>query len=335
MIGAAQFTLPINEPACPDDWEQATIPARTVIIGEVNGRILWGGIIWQRNRSDADVIELQCSTVESFYSRRYVDETMGPYLNVSEIQIAQNLIFHGNLVRGYGIDPTWQIYETDFTNGVHRDRTEYARYADQKLFDMIQNLANLDDGFEWYIDLRWHPTDTPKRLSYVVKLAKQLGNVTSTPEWVFEYPGNIVSWNIDEDYTEDAYANEVVAGGEGEEEARIMSVPGIARDTEAINDFGNPMIEYRVQTQLTTQTNVNAAAMGALERMKRGARAITLTAIDSDFIETGLIKRGDTCIVDITGGGYPNGYTGLHRVIGWTLDPSQGTISPQLNPYGE
>lgn len=347
-VGTGTFTLPLNNPETPDDWEGCTTPKRSTIVAEMNGQIVWYGIIGSRKRDSSDEIELNCSTIESFFESRYVDWKFGPYMEHDIMEILADLINHSQHTQGIAINPDQFLPDPESeilrfsagvpyfpTSNVTLSHEAYDRSKDQRILDMIDELAGLANGVEWTLTTNWAEDPQVRRvLCTVVANTPRIGAIRDNPEWVFEAPGNVVEWEIFEDYSDGKYANTVVAGGEGEGDDRIMSTSGVAQDTLAL-EFGAPLMEYRYATQLSNLPAVNDAAVGTLSTVKYGTVTAKLKIRADDYPLTTGWGLGDTCRLKLRGGGYPNGYNKLWRIVGWNVDPMSETIEPILNPWEE
>lgn len=332
--GAGSPTLPITDIRCPPDWESITEPGRTIFVATVTGptgveTIVWHGIAWRRERSDdASTVSFGCGTVESYLTRRFVDSGITLPAGTDQSSIAAALITHANTSGiGLAIDAP--------PSGVSRDATSYQRYGDHRIFDQIDDLAEADQGPEWTIDGEWASDGNERRIAFTIRFrTPHLGAVTTNPEWVFRWPGNIVNWNLSEDFDDGQYANVIVAGGQGDGVDRIMSTSAIAQDLPALQ-FGWPLIEHRLATQESTQAAVDAAAKGALEALKRGTNTLTLTVRADDLELNDMWGLGDTCKVRLRGPQVPGGYDGLFRIVDWAIDPQADTLSPTVTPWEE
>lgn len=233
----------------------------------------WAGIVWGRRLTDTPVVELGCQTMESYLSRRWVDWTIGPLENVDQHQAARALVAHANTS---GIDLR---IDAEPLSDVQRARLVYQRWADQRIGDRLDALHELPYGIEWTIDTAWTThSRLGRRLVHMVRIrTPHIGAVVDEPEWVFDHPGNITSWELVENHGDGAYANVVVAGGRGQDEERVMSDPGSAQDRQALA-YGAPLVEHRVLTDHTTVSGVNAAARHALAELRRGTTTLSLTA---------------------------------------------------------
>lgn len=325
-VGTGTLSLPVTDLATPRDWRAWTNPARSLIVAERDGVIVWGGIVWKRRQTEGPLVDLACSTVESYLSRRYVDYQVGIFENTDQAVILSALIEHAN-VSGIGL----QVDAP--TTGVPREWTNYDRYHDVQIRDAIDDMVSANHGIEWTVDLEWNAdrsgVDKILRARYPF-----VGTVVDDPELVFEsgVGGTVVGWALEEDAGDDAYANVVVAGGEGEGRSRVMSTSGVAQDSEQLS-FGAPLIERRITTQLSTQSAVDAAALGELEVVRGGVQTIAVTASCEGLGLNDAWGLGDTCSVILNGPVFPGGLPLLCRVVGWDLDPVADQISPHLIPF--
>lgn len=330
--GSGTLRLPVTDPATPTDWWQATLPGRTLLVGDLDGDVAWAGIIWSRKLTDTPVVELACSTIESYLERRWIDYQLGPFVDTDQHQVVAALVQHAN-VSGINLQ-----VDTSPPSGVRRARLEYERWADQRIFDQLDTLHQTAYGIEWTIDTTWD-TEAPER--HVLHTARvrtpHIGTVVAEPEWTFLYPGNVTSWELVENYgaghsESGGYANVVVAGGHGNDADRIMSTPGIAQDTDALK-FGWPLIEYRHTTDHTTVSGANAAARSMLAVLDRGTLTLAVTAHTDQIGFGSAWQLGDTCRVQLTGGSLPDTYTEIWRIVGWDIDPTNDQITPTLTPH--
>lgn len=322
--GNGTFRLPLTDPATPEQWWQATLPGRTLVVGDLDEQIVWAGIVWTSRLTDNPVVELGCQTIESYLSRRWVDWTIGPLSNVDQHQAARTLIAHANTS---GID----LQVDAPLSGIRRARLGYRRWADQRVGEQLDALHELPYGIEWTIDTAW--TDHSRlgrRLVHTVRVrTPRIGAVVDEPVWVFEYPGNITAWELVENHGDGSYANVVVAGGRGQDEERVMSDTGAAQDTQTLA-FGAPLVEHRALTDHTTIAGSNAAARQALADLRKGTTTLSLTA-KTDRLSFGVgWSLGDTCRVQLAAPWLPRSYNGVWRIVGWDLDPAADTLTPTL-----
>lgn len=176
-------------PRHPEDLSSG--PGRTIVHVYRNG-VVWGSyIIWSASISwggkDQPIqVRLEGASLESYLFRVKIRSDLGPYEGVDQIQIARDLLDNMQSTPRYNIG----LILTEGTSGVTRDRHYLA--ADASTFgERLQELADVDDGFEW-----------------VINVVDQ-GNGVRTRHWVWGYPtigsdatdhkflqpGNVLSWS--------------------------------------------------------------------------------------------------------------------------------------------
>lgn len=176
-------------PRHPEDLSSG--PGRTIVHVYRNG-VIWGSyIIWSANISwggkDQPIqVRLEGASLESYLFRVKIRSDLGPYEGVDQIEIARNLLETMQLTPRYNIG----LILTQGTSGVTRDRHYLA--SDASTFgERLQELADVDDGFEWLITVI------------------DQGNGVRTRHWVWGYPtigsdasdhkflqpGNVLSWS--------------------------------------------------------------------------------------------------------------------------------------------
>jgi hypothetical protein len=176
------------------------------------------------------------------------------------------------------------------------------------------------------------------RLEYVIHVGDPyLGAHDGPAEWTFKFGrrGNVIDFNLEQSADEGDYANVVVSGGEGDGAERLMSTSGIAQDSAAL-DFGWPLVEHRSATQLKTRAAVDADALGQLAHLKDGTDTISVTAkTDALDLTSSMFGLGDQCRIVIEPGtpSVPDGFDGLARITGWSIDPQNDEITPTLVTY--
>lgn len=321
--GAGSFTLPVTDPATPEDWWLSLQPYRTVIVASVNDVIVWAGWVksTQAQASDSASVELVCSTMEAYFQERYVDTSMS-FVGTDQHTIMANLIAHANIDGiGFAVDAP--------ASGVYVESIKYDRFSDQQIYEMMTELSDLDGGPEWTVSSTWDDSSDLRRVQHtVIVRTPYLGSTPIDPAaHQFTFPGNVKEWDITEG---GPYSNVVVAGGAGDGASRIMSDDGAAVDAQAINQYGYARFDGRIATQLGNVNSVNKAAIGEL-MAKRNLTTVLTVSIDADSLDvTNLWSKGDTVRIDIDAPNLAKKYSDVWRIIGWDVDSTNNTISPHL-----
>jgi hypothetical protein len=321
--GAGSFSLPLTDPATPDDWWISLQPYRTIIAASVDDVIVWAGWVksTRAEAGDSATVEFVCSTMEAYFQERYIDTSIS-FVGADQHTIMSALIAQANIDGlNFAIDAP--------LSGVYIESIRYDRYSDQQIFEMMSELSDLDGGPEWTVRSEWDDSASLRKIKHTVIIrTPYLGSTSTNPAaHQFTFPGNVKSWDITEG---GPYSNVVVAGGAGDGATRLMSTNGVAVDSQAINQFGYARFDARIATQLGNVNSVNKAAIGELMAKQRLTTVLTVS-IDADSLDvTNLWSKGDTVRIDIDAPNLAKKYSDTWRIIGWDVDSVENTISPHL-----
>ncbi|MBK3576120.1 hypothetical protein JHN63_20315 [Streptomyces sp. MBT65] len=191
--GRLTGTVPIPNRAIAERARRAIVPGRTAVWVERGRDIWWGGILWTLAlASDARGFlgaQIQAGGWESYLYRRLLYDTQTAE-QVDQLDIARGLVDYAQNTPGGNIGLTYDIA----VSGVLRDRT-YLRYDLPTIGDLLDDLAAVEDGFEWRIaSFRDSDGRRVKRL--------QLGHPViraGATEVVLDHPGAVLSytWPVD------------------------------------------------------------------------------------------------------------------------------------------
>ena len=191
--GRLTGTVPIPNRAIAERARRAIVPGRTAVWVERGRDIWWGGILWTLAlASDARGFlgaQIQAGGWESYLYRRLLFDTQVAE-QVDQLEIARGLVDYVQNTPGGNIGVT---YGTAMS-GVLRDRT-YLRYDLPTVGDLLDDLAAVEDGFEWRIaSFR----DADGRRVKQLQLGHPIIRAGAT-EIVLDHPGPVLSytWPVD------------------------------------------------------------------------------------------------------------------------------------------
>ncbi|MDQ0949339.1 hypothetical protein QFZ24_003262 [Streptomyces phaeochromogenes] len=198
--GRLTGTVPIPNRAIAERARRAILPGRTGVWVERGRDIWWGGILWTLSlASDSRGFlgaQIQAGGWESYLYRRLLYDTQIAE-QVDQFDIARGLVDYAQTTPGGDIGIT---YDTAIS-GVRRDRT-FLRYDLHTIGDLLDDLAAVEDGFEWRIaSFRDRDGRRVKRL--------QLGHPViraGASEIVLDHPGPVLSYTWPVDATQKANA---------------------------------------------------------------------------------------------------------------------------------
>ncbi|MGA5084100.1 hypothetical protein [Streptomyces pseudogriseolus] len=198
--GSLRGTVPIPNREIAARARRALVPGRTAVWVERGRDVWWGGILWTTSPA-ADArgflgLGIQCGGWESYLFRRLLYDTQVA-TQVDQFDIARGLVDYVQNTPGGDIGITYDTH----TSGVLRDRT-YLRYDLPVIGDLLDDLAAVEDGFEWRIaSFRDGDGRRVKRL--------QLGHPvirTGASDIVLDHPGRVLSYRMPADATRKANA---------------------------------------------------------------------------------------------------------------------------------
>ena len=309
------------------------IPGKTVCYVYRNQEI-WGAyIIWTMRVTSPQrgpvKVDLTGATMESWLYRRLLDQDL-TFNQVDQITIARELIetaqtgwtpFQDNADLG--------IETLSGTSGFLRDRL-YKRDEAATVGQRLEELANVDSGFEYIIDVYYDPsTDTRRRLWKWGYPA--LGE--SNNFWSFQQPGNILGFELTYDAVEGATAfwtrGDSIEDDVTEEAVPLMTTSPAFATEYMVRGFPHldKVVDYSGVTSLVTLENY-----AAWWRDNRGG-VILIPQIEvrGDDLDSQLFtpaRLGEYASIAIENVYFPlisgaPGYSGNFRVVGLEVTPDQ------------
>lgn len=181
----------------PTLGETHTGPGRTVV-HVWRGQALWGTYLLWRAEPKSDErgrisVDFQGASLESYLHHREIRANLTYTGQDQTSAIAAGLIAHMQAVPSGNIG----LAVTAPPSGQPRDRT-YKRSEAATYGQRLEELANVIDGFEWMIRTY---TSGGARVREFVTGYPMLGSDAPAADWVFQQPGNILSWSYPADAT--------------------------------------------------------------------------------------------------------------------------------------
>ncbi|MGE0138665.1 MAG: hypothetical protein AB7R77_12660 [Ilumatobacteraceae bacterium] len=199
--------------------------------------IVWAGIIWKRKYERVGrVISLGAGTFESYYAHRRFDGE-SQYINHEQLSIFRDFANYCH-ASGAGSDigitvPTLDNGINTAASGVLRDR--YYPGIDRKLYsELFDQLASLQDGFDWAVDVTWSGSTIVRNLNLSYP---RRGRFAYESGIVFDSDRNLIDYDVDE-FGEKA-TNRVFGVGQGD---GVDSLQSTASRPDLI-DLGYPLLD--------------------------------------------------------------------------------------------
>jgi hypothetical protein len=250
---------------------------RTALYVDRDGSIVWAGVvIGVRAEVQSNAITLDAKGFHEYFNRRFL-LTTADYLQVDQTEIAADLINDAQGIAGGDIAIDTSLVAP---TGVLRDRL-FNDFERKNLGEAINQLAALDDGFDFRYESRW---ESGSIVTYFITSYPPAGRST---DFTFELGTNVELMNLEIDGTDLANRIDVVGAGEGQ------SMPiGSAADVQSLTAY--PLLQDVLsENDLTDPALLAASARFHLTRAAAPLIIPSLTALGNRTPTFGSYLVGD------------------------------------------
>ncbi|MGK4583490.1 hypothetical protein [Kitasatospora sp. HPMI-4] len=317
--GTLTGTVPLPDAATAQRARAALKSGRTMVyLVDSAGTTAWGGPLWTatptRNERGYLSCPIQAGTLEGILrSHRKAYDSL-TWAATDQLDIARGLVDYaqaqdgGNL--GIEIDRT-QL------SGVVRDRT-YSRYDLSNLGDLLDQLAAVDSGFEWRIQLY---TDTggvrhrALRLGYPILTAGSADVLLSSP-------GEITAYSLPEDAG--GMATTWQCRGASSQDATGASTPLMSAllTSPDLIAAGWPRLDGSSDySTVELQSTIDGHAAADLARARQPVTIPSVSYLRPDA--AGLPALGAYVRLRIVDDWYVEGLSARYRLVGLRVTPVQ------------
>ncbi|MFG3586629.1 hypothetical protein [Streptomyces sp. NPDC047990] len=314
----AQFELGLA--GAPPDWENATMPGQSILVAVdiATDAPVWAGIPLPRGGGSANTVTLGAATMEHYLSRRYPGtQTLIGTDQAAVISALATPALSGGPPIVIDAPATGVVMDYLSADG-----------DDKHILSCLQEIMALDGGPEWTIDVVWNAQHSG--FQFPLRVRPKIGVQSATPV-VFDFPGAVSSYTLDESYEDGKGATDVLARGEGEGESRLTSSPHAAT---ALLAAGRTRWEYRYTpaTGVTDPDQLDSHAAQTLGVMAEGAQVWSIEAVASIAPRLGSgWTLGDTIRLAVERSPrHPAGVDAVARCWAWELDPGADRVRPIL-----
>lgn len=212
----------------------ATEPGRTALYIDCDGHLVFGGIIWKRQKTSGGVLQLSGSGLLSYYGRVLISTSLFFHKSSGDDQftIARALIRYAASRPGGDIG----VVHGTSLSGVTRDAT-YAGADLGSVLDALRNLAALANGFDFALKVAYDAGRNP--VKFLALGYPQLGRTAARTTLLAEYPGNISQFDWPEEG--DRIVSTVHVRGDATDAA-----PPVTRSNPDLPAAGYPLLEEAV-----------------------------------------------------------------------------------------
>lgn len=308
--GALQGTIPIARGDAAFGARIAAVRscAASAVYLYRNGVPWWDGLLWNKTRASDETgkpnTTISAGTGESYMDRVQLGTDLPALTATDQLAIAKSFVDHMQT------DPyaNLRIVCDTATSSIIRDRVMYLASARPSYLQMLTDLANLDQGFEFLIQTVLDSTGARTR-------RMRLGYPTLSTGTIhrIDKPGAILSYTLPEDGTRSA--TYLMATGSGVQSTIHTDAAALAA--------GYPRLDLTTSySQITDTTVLEAHAAADLARAKAPVIVPTIR-IRPDTTDITPLCLGDTIKAAIKDENFPNGFTGTYRLVGMVVSPPE------------
>lgn len=302
-VGQASASLRVVPAMRIDDVMYATTPGKMGLYMLRDEQPMWGGVVWKRTRNSADsTMALQCKTFESYFDRVFNKKTRY-WSSYEQLSIAREVIDEAARQVLVTVDQSLSTRS--------RERTMFY-YEFKSVGEELSQLAALEDGFDYNVQIRIGSDGSIER--HLDFGYPQLGVPRDQTGFIFEYPGNIVNYSVDEDAEQGGNVVYAIGAGEGTEQLTAEAV--VAQDLQE----GWPRLElsrsYKSVVRLST---LGDHAQSDLARLKSPVTVFSMTVLADGDPALGSYTVGDWARFKIQDNWFPEMLDSKFRITGMTV----------------
>ncbi|PJN40720.1 hypothetical protein CG747_10260 [Streptomyces sp. CB02959] len=311
--GTLSGTLAAPDRGTADRIRAAVVPGRTMVWIERDGVIWWGGIAWtvtvsSTGRGAPAKAEIQAATLDSYLDHRLLTYDFTA-TEVEQFEIARRLVGYAQASAGGDIG----IRLSQGTSGVTRTR-KYGRYDLPKIRDLLDQLAAVQNGFEWRI--RCYRNDTGERIKELQLGHPRITSSRGPAETILDYPGPVTAYSFPYDATVRATHWQSRGATSASSNRPLMSK--LLQVTGAI-EAGWPRLDGTSDyTSVSSAPVLDAHAAADLQEAATRAVVPEIT-VDLEAARLTPAILGTTIRLRIADVWSPTGFAGRYRVIGITV----------------
>lgn len=274
-----------------------------------NGVPWWGGVLWSKSLASDErgmpAVALSAATFESYLDRVQLGTDLAAMPGVDQLSIARSLIddMQSDPYADLNI-----VYDAT-TCGVSRDRVAYTAASRPSYLKMLTDLAALDNGFEWTIQVLTDPTTGVRTR----KLRMGYPTLSTGATHRLAKPGAILSYSWPEDGTR--AATYLMATGSGVNSTVHTNATALAN--------GYPRLDLTTSYSAITDTNVLNTHASADLAQATPPFAVPVVRVRLDATDLTPQSLGDSIRISIKDELFPSGITATYRLVGMTVTPPE------------
>jgi hypothetical protein len=286
-------------------WSDVLEVGKTTLYVVRNKKIVWGGVLYSYTINQPDrKLEVTARTFEWVFNVAFQGITK-KYTKTEQLTIARELVTP--LVPYYAM-----AIDSTTTSGVKRDKSFY-KYDFKTIFDSLDDLSNLINGFEWGVTVSGTSSGTITRS--VDFWYKHKGKSKSSTKLSFAYPSNsIKSYKYTSTLADAATRAWTLGAGEGDE---MITARADKKDMT-----GYPIIEESYSYKdVSKQTTLQQHANSEIKRVEAPIELleVTVRANNSNAPTIGDFEVGDWAKFTFTDWFFNPSYSTFMRIVEYNI----------------
>lgn len=313
--GTLTGTIPLDHPKAT----RANLdPGGTAIYLERGGLLVWGGILWgARASTRRRIVEITAAGFWSYLRRRRIRHTK-TYTGQDQLAIARDLVTYAQSQPGGNLG----IVTGGETSGVTRDRTYY-HYERKSIGEAIEQLAAVQNGFDFAIEVQWDATGTTPEKHFRLYYPRR-GTRLDTLIWNHNVAG-VADVTVSVDATR--AANQIDALGEGDADAMLIAT---ASDTSVLARY--PLLDDAISHKdIKESATLQAHAESRLAALRVPVETPEITTQADIWPAFGSYQLGDEGLVIVDDGWIQvSSYWRVHEIRVSVDDDGTETVIPRF-----
>ncbi|MGW2586815.1 hypothetical protein ACWCYZ_36955 [Streptomyces virginiae] len=317
-IGTAKVTVPLPNRGIAARARAALDLGRTAMWIERGPDIWWGGIPWTADLASDERgmlgLQVQAAGWASYLDHRAIFHTQQGTA-VDQFDIVRGLLAYSASLAGGDIGIEW---DDEQLSGTLRDRT-YRRYDQPRIREVIDQLASVEDGFEWRIASYRDPGSgrRVKRLQLGAPVIR-----TGETEIVLDHPGPIRSygWPIDATVRANVWQSRGASDNRNQTQESLPLMTELLVDEEQLA-AGWPRLDATSDYTTVTDPGTLAAHARADLAAATNPQTIPEVTVALDRVALSPALLGATVRVRIRDLWWAEGLDRRYRVVGLAISP--------------
>jgi len=295
------------------DVDEFISEGKTALYVIRDGQPVWGGIVWRsRYSSRSRTVSLTCATFESFAYHVIIESprTLNYVLPTDQMTIARDLLTAMQQAPNSNLNIGVPVQASGITRTRNISWWEFNSYGTE-----LEQLSELENGFEYRVDLYTAGGSGAPLRRYLFAYPR-FGQPIESSNFVFEYPGNITSYDIDSDGGNSCVVAYAIGTGEG------SSIVWAKSEDLAFAANGYPRIGKTFAYKSVVEQPTILAHAEADVRNNTPPRREMKFQVRADMVPIlGDYAPGDTARFRIKDTRFPNGAEFVLRVMSIDVSP--------------